>query len=232
MKPALLFGRLDLAGASYKLLNFEVTLERQRAAVCEVSTEEPVEVDKTGVISLGRWGDLFPAAAVKVTECRQVGDRRFEVEVVGLARLILDQPTALGLRKVGAEMALAKLASEVGLAFASLAPPVLATPRDMVFAGSFRGALDQIASCFGFKEERWHLDVQNKKLMLLPGFAPGVPVVLDPRMILEATSDQIEAVPLPRLRPFGQIIHLGEPRTVDKVVFDSNWQSMTMELVQ
>ncbi|MDT8447578.1 MAG: hypothetical protein RRB13_11865 [bacterium] len=231
MDAALVLGRLDLAGASYQLTDFRIELERQRAALCEMSTEEPVPVGGSALISLGRWGELYPVAAVEVTRCQQVGDRLFEIEAVGLVRRLLNRPVQEQMRAVTAEAALAKLAVGAGLIFLSLAPPIPSQPRDMVFCGSLRGALDQVALCFGQTTERWHLNIEGKKLLLLPGYAPGVPTEIGSELIFESRADEFESVILPRLRPFARLQYQGAARTVDRVAFDAKWQSMTVTLV-
>jgi len=225
-ETAKVFGRLDLPTASYQAVDFKLDLERQRAGLLSLTTKEPVEVGANAIFSIGRGSELVTALGLKVLGCYQIAPGLFEIDAVGAARLLLDLPFVGQLRNLTAEMVLAKIASTLGLGFVSFCLPIAAMPRDMVFLGSVRGALDQVAQCFGFERERWALDTVGKKLLLLPGAVPGLPIPITPEYIREERVGGLEMAILARMRPFLSVTHRGQVQVVDRVTFDSKRQTM------
>lgn len=219
--------RFDIKGRSYELLDYEITLERQRPAGGEFTTKEPLPTG-AGIFSLGFLGSLYPVASLNVLSSSQVEDERFENDCIEPVRMILDAPFVTQVLNVNAMGALKKIASELGFKFKAEVQHSSRT-RSPIFFGTIRNALDQIWEIYGLSEKRWHIDLMNQVIYLLGSALDVEPTELVVEYIKEENDLGVEMEILPRMIPFIPVQHRGEIKIVDVVRFDGKSKSMFLE---
>lgn len=223
-------GMLETRNGSFLCDDFKFDFERQKAPLIELWTAEPPIEKEFGVVYLSGMGERHIMLGVEIEQVRQLGKGNgFYVLAYGLERRILAQPVITQTQNMPAPVALAAVAKAAGLGFLSVVPAGI-EPKSLVFYDSLRSALDQIALCYGFDQERWTIDVKGEKLILTAGRLPGVSAEVDYEHLIAETEKGLEMAIIPGFRPLLPFTHRGKEFVVDQVTFDGKRQSMFLGL--
>lgn len=224
-------GVLDNGTNAYILEDYQIEMERQRPTYAELYTDEPVDTEKTALVSLGFEKALSKLSILNLLDCEQIHPGLFRTVGIEPVRQFLDADFHKQLIRNTLNQAFQALAGQFGLTFEDRTSTPRAERHSPIFLSTVRNALDQIRRVYGLESERWHLDLINEKLLLLPGQYIGDPVDLDKNLFVEENEDGVEFKIMPQMRPFIPFTWRNQNKVVDRVVFDKKADSMTLRLI-
>ncbi|MDT8447351.1 MAG: hypothetical protein RRB13_10715 [bacterium] len=208
---------------------FELTLERCRPARLKVETVEPAKDESAYTLAIGdRFGLATYCPMLLVEECQLAADR-FESFYIEPLRYLLDRPfprQLLGVSYLEVYRALAK-SWQMGFSVQGTLPKE--RPENLLFMGNCRNSLDQTHLIFGLGPARWQLDWELMTLNLLgDGAFSKQAVTLDTSLYRSETSEGLQLNPVAGLRPYTRVQWLGKEEVVDRLIFDSYNDAMTL----
>jgi len=231
LKHPAITARIDNSKCAYLLKSYNIMMERQRPTIAEFSIDEPIDIAETAFLSLGFENELKEKCSLRILECNQITPHLFECLGIDPCYYILndgfnDHGTRLSFKE-----ALTKITSKYGLTLDIRTDKEVYKRQNLIFLGTVRNALDQIMIIYKVTDWRYHFDLLNNKLYILPGKLPVDPVELGTEYFLEENPEKgLEFKIFPEMSPFVPITWRGKVQIVDSVEFDSEDESMFLGL--
>ncbi len=231
LKYPVITGRVENEDAAFLLKSYKITMERQRPTIIEFDIEEPINSDKTALLSLGFENELSETCGLRILECNQIAPDLFECMAIDPAYYILNSEYNDHGTRLSFEEVMGNLAANFGLTLDIRTTETIYKRHNLVFLSTVRNALDQIFDIYKVQNWRYHFDTLNQKLFVLPGKLSVDPIEMEMEYFLEENPEKgLEFRIKPNMRPFIPVLWRGQERVVDTLEFNSETESMFLWL--
>jgi|GEM_PF-5731263 len=221
------FCRLETTDRIYEATGFEIHQERQRPTLVQLTLEEPIAKDATAILQMGYLGRAYRMTVLKVISCFEIAKETFDVVAIEPVRQILDAEYLGQLQGADLVSALKSITALFGfpLKFGGMVP--VTRPKNMIFLGTIRNALDQLWEVFELKQARWAMPLLKQEFQFLGDGKFSIPPQEIPMdYFRQETEGGIELNIVPMFRPYVPVLWRGTPEIIDIARIDSLTRSM------
>jgi hypothetical protein len=221
------FCRLETKSGIFEATDYSVHSERQRPTLLTLTLSEPIEKDVGCILQMGYLGRAYRMTVLKVLSCFEVAPETFDVVAIEPVRQILDAEYLGQLQGADLVSALKSITALFGfkLKFGGAVP--VTKPKNMIFMGSIRNALDQIWEVFELKHQRWAIPLLKEEFHFLAnGKFEIEPQEIPMDYFRQETDGGIELNIVPMYRPYTPVIWRGTEEIIDIARINSLTRSM------